>query len=161
MKKLIAPILSAICPLRVFATVLAVCVFAGANTGASAQSVTVVEYYNRALDAYFMTGRSNEQTQLDALPADFSRTGMQFTASSAAAATASQVRICRFYINIASPLVSSHFYGREGIDCEALRAQNPPGFSYEDFDFAVASPEASGICAASAPIPPSWGERSG
>ena len=40
--------------------------------------VTVVEYYNATLDAYFITGRTAEQTTLDALPADFRRTGMQF-----------------------------------------------------------------------------------
>ena len=132
-----------------------------ASATVSAQSVTVVEYYNRALDAYFMTGRGNEQTLLDSLPADFSRTGMEFaatvasaSASAAAAATtvAPQVRICRFYVNVVTPLTNSHFYGREGIDCESIRAQNLPGFDYEDFDFAVAQPDASGACAASTPI---------
>ena len=116
---------------------------------AAAQSVAVVEYYSRPLDAYFMTGRSAEQALLDASPADFSRTGMEFTATAATAASASQVRICRFYINIVSPFTSSHFYGREGIDCESIRAQNLAGFSYEDFDFSVSSPDASGACPAS------------
>ena len=118
-----------------------------------AQSLNVVEYYNRPLDAYFMTGRSAERAALDALPADFSRTGVEFTAASAATAGASQVRICRFYISLNSPFTSSHFYGREGIDCESIRAQNLAGFSYEDFDFAVVSPDASGACAATAPTP--------
>ena len=57
------------------------------SAAAAAQSVTVVEYYNRALDAYFMTGRSVEQTLLDGLPADFSRTGMEFAATAATSAT--------------------------------------------------------------------------
>ena len=118
---------------------------------AAAQSVTVVEYYNRPLDAYFMTGRSSEQSTLDALPADFSRTGMEFTTTSATAASTAQVRICRFYISLSAPFTSSHFYGREGIDCESIRAASPAGFSYEDFDFAVASPDASGVCSASVP----------
>ena len=123
------------------------------SAAAAAQSVTVVEYYNRALDAYFMTGRSVEQTLLDGLPADFSRTGMEFSATAATSATASQVRICRFYVNPVTPFTNSHFYGREGTDCEALRAQNLAGFNYEDFDFAVAQPDASGACAASTPLP--------
>lgn len=118
---------------------------------AAAQSVTVVEYYNRPLDAYFMTGRSTEQSTLDALPADFSRTGMEFAATAAAAANATQVRICRFYISLSTPFTSSHFYGREGIDCESIRAQSPAGFNYEDFDFAAVPPDASGICSVSAP----------
>ena len=66
--------------------------------------VTVVEYYNATLDAYFITGRTAEQTTLDALPADFRRTGIQFAAAAAsAAAPAGDVRICRFYISVASP----------------------------------------------------------
>ena len=123
------------------------------SAAAAAQSVTVVEYYNRALDAYFMTGRSVEQTLLDGLPADFSRTGMEFSATAATSATALQVRICRFYVNTVTPFTNSHFYGREGTDCEALRALNLAGFSFEDFDFAVAQPTAANTCAASAPVP--------
>ena len=42
-------------------------------TVASAQSVTVVEYYNSAVDAYFITGRTAEQNVLDGV-ADFKRT---------------------------------------------------------------------------------------
>ena len=96
-------------------------VFWLASTAVSAQTVSVVEYYNRALDAYFMTGRTAEQTLLDGLPADFSRTGMEFAATAATAATAPQVRVCRFYVNTITPFTNSHFYGREGVDCEALR----------------------------------------
>lgn len=145
-KKLIADLFADIVPVR--ALLIAAVGFASATT--FAQTVTVVEYYNRALDAYFITGRSNEQALLDSLPADFSRTGMTFTAS--AAVSPPEVRICRFYVNVASPLVNSHFYGREGIDCEVIRAQNPPGFTYEDFDFAVAQPSASGECAPATPV---------
>ncbi len=123
-----------------------------ASAAVFAQSVTVVEYYNRALDAYFMTGRVAEQTLLDGSPADFSRTGMEFAATAATAAAAPQVRICRFYVNTVTPFTNSHFYGREGTDCEALRAQNLTGFNYENFDFAVAQPDAANACAASTPM---------
>ena len=119
----------------------------------AAQSLTIVEYYNRPLDAYFMTGRSAEQAALDALPAEFSRTGMEFTATAADSASASQVRVCRFYISLSTPFTSAHFYGREGIDCESIRTQNLSGFSYEDLDFAVTSPNVSAACPASAPTP--------
>ena len=134
--------------ISIFQIVL-ITVFLLASVAASARSVTVVEYYSRALDAYFITGRAAEQTLLDGLPADFSRTGMQFAATTAASATASQVRICRFHVNTATPFTNSHFYGREGTDCEALHAQNLAGFNYEDFDFAVAQPDAVNTCAAS------------
>ncbi len=115
-------------------------------TSASAQSVTVIEYYNKALDAYFITGRGNEQQQLDAV-ADFQRTGMSFQALSAVSAPTFTTRICRFYINTASPYSSTHFYGREGTDCERIRSQNLAGFAWEDYDFALEQP-VSGACPA-------------
>lgn len=114
---------------------------------ASAQTVTVVEYYNKTLDAYFISGRTSDQTALDAA-ADFRRTGMTFQAVAAVGAPVSLTQVCRFYISVASPYVSSHFYGRQGIDCESLQAQKLPGFTYEGFDFAVAQPAANGACAA-------------
>ena len=120
--------------------------FALSALGAQAQTVTVVEYYNKTLDAYFITGRGPEQTALDAV-ADFQRTGMTFQATAVASATASQTKICRFYISATAPYVSSHFYGRQGVDCESIRAQNLAGFSYEDYDFATQQPT-SGTCAA-------------
>ena len=114
---------------------------------AFAQSVTVVEFYNKSIDAYFITGRLAEQQSLDAL-SEFRRTGMSFDAVSASAttsATAATKRICRFYISLSSPPTSTHFYGREGTDCEAIQAQKPTGFAYEGFDFAVAEPT-GGVC---------------
>lgn len=111
---------------------------------ASAQTVTAVEYYNKAVDAYFVTARVNEQTALDGV-ADFQRTGMTFQAVAAASATNAQTKICRFYISTTSPYTSSHFYGRQGTDCELLLAQKPAGFTYEDYDFATPQP-ISGAC---------------
>ncbi len=116
--------------------------FATAALCAAAQAVTVIEYYNKPLDAYFITGRADEQSTLDAV-ADFQRTGMTFQATDAAAAPATLTKICRFYVNVASPLVNSHFYGRQGVDCEAILATNPAGFSYEGYDFALQTPTAA------------------
>jgi len=48
----------------------------------AAQALTVVEYYNVALDAYFITGRPQEEGFLDGLGGDFVRTGMTFGARS-------------------------------------------------------------------------------
>ena len=111
---------------------LAVC--AGALTTlatlATAQTVSVVEHRNKTLDAYFITGRAAEQAALDAVP-DFVRTGMSFQASAAATAPSTFTRVCRFYVSIANPFVSSNFYGRQGTDCKAILALNPAGFSYE------------------------------
>ena len=106
---------------------------------AGAQTINVVEYRNKTLDAYFITGRANEQVLLDTI-ADFSRTGMTFQATTAASAPATLTKICRFYVSVASPYVNSHFYGRQGVDCESLLAANPAGFNYEGYDFALQTP---------------------
>ena len=91
-----------------------------AGGSAHGQSVTVVEFYNKTLDAYFITGRLVEQQSLDG-QTDFRRTGMSFDAVAAAAPATPATRICRFYINLVTPPTSSHFYGREGTDCELLQ----------------------------------------
>ena len=130
---------------------VALCLCALLNFGvATAATLTVVEFYNTALDAYFITGRTNEQTLLDA-NASFRRTGMSFAATSIDATTTTQSQVCRFYVSAASPLVSSHFYGsqtsiNQTYDCEWLRTNMPTGFSYEGYDFAVAAPT-NGTCA--------------
>lgn len=113
---------------------------------AVAQTVTAVEYYNKFVDAYFVTGRTNEQAALDGA-ADFQRTGMTFQAVAAVSASAAQTKICRFYISLPSPFTSSHFYGRQGTDCEFLLAQNLAGFTYENYDFATQQPT-TGVCPA-------------
>lgn len=132
--------------LRIILAALALTAASSAMTSAWGQAVTVIEYYNKPLDAYFITGRATEQQQVDAI-ADFQRTGMTFQAIAASAATSATTRICRFYINATSPFTSSHYYGREGTDCEFLRNQNLTGFSYEDFDFALVQPS-GGVCPA-------------
>ena len=116
--------------------------------GASAQTVTVVEYYNKTLDAYFISGRTTDQSALDASPV-FQRTGMTFQAVAATNAPAALTQICRFYVSLPSPYVSSHFYGRQGVDCESLLAQKLAGFTYEAYDFATQQP-VGGVCPAGA-----------
>ena len=115
-------------------------------------SVTVVEFYNRDLDAYFITGRTNEQTAIDGV-ASFQRTGGTFAAAGSAASTetAGSTPICRYYISVASPYTSSHFYGPRDTDCAVIAAAKPAGFSYDGLDFAVTLP-VSGACPASAPF---------
>ncbi|MEO7281196.1 MAG: S8 family serine peptidase [Casimicrobium sp.] len=121
-----------------------------AATPALASNVTVVEYFNRDLDAYFITGRTNEQTAIDGV-ASFQRTGGTFAASSAATETVGLTPICRYYISIASPYTSSHFYGPRDTDCVLIANAKPVGFSYDGLDFAVRMP-VSGACPATAPF---------
>ena len=121
-----------------------------AATPALSSNVTVVEYYNRDLDAYFITGRTNEQTAVDAV-ASFQRTSGTFAATSALTDTAGLTPICRYYISLTSPYTSSHFYGPRDTDCALIAAAKPAGFSYDGLDFAVALP-VSGACPATSPF---------
>lgn len=115
-----------------------------------AQPVTVVEYYNRVIDSYFITARPAEQAVLDDA-VDFERTGMTFAATAGSAALAAN-SICRFYISIANPFTSSHFYGLQTPDCAQLQQLNPAGFSYEGIDFAVGL-RAGNTCPVATPVP--------
>lgn len=118
----------------------------------SVETVTVVEYYNATLNAYFMTARAAELALLDATPG-FSQTGARFVANAAVDATPGQTRICRFYVSSDSPFTSSHFYGAERTDCSALIAARLAGFNFEGYDFAVALPDVAGTCPANAKLP--------
>ena len=123
-----------------------------APTAHAVETVTVIEYYNHSLDAYFITARPTEQTLLDGA-VGFNRTGTRFVANAAADATSRQTRICRFYISGTSPFVSSHFYGAEKTDCALIQANLPAGFSFEGYDFAVTAADATGACPVANKVP--------
>ena len=126
--------------------------FALAALSVAQSPVTVTEYYNLSLDAFFITGRANEQALLD-VTSGFRRTGMNFSAVAADGASTALSKICRYYISTVSPFVSSHFYGVQDTDCVQIAALSPAGFSYEGFDFATTLPGANRTCPVSAPIP--------
>ncbi len=128
---------------------LATTCMAGLAAAQIPNTVTVVEYHNTDLDAYFVTSQAGEQAALDRV-ASFRRTGMSFTATAAASATAGQIRVCRLYINLPAAGVKSHYYGAQTattqpFDCEYFRANPPAGFNWEGYDFAVSAP-VSGSC---------------
>ena len=118
---------------------------------AAAQTpVTVIEYYNKNIAAYFLTGRAAEQASLDGI-SDFQRTGVTFVATSATGATASLDGVCRYRIDVPGSTFSSHFYGLP-TDCAFVASLKLPNFSNEGFDFAVETPIA-GACPATSPVP--------
>ena len=111
-------------------------------------AVDVIEYFNIALNKYFITGRTAEQALLDGAPAAFRRTGAKFSGWSAVEPPAGTEAICRFYLPPSKGGPNSHFYGRPS-DCDLVRASGGPMFEYEGEDFAVTIP-VSGTCPASA-----------
>ncbi len=134
--------------LLVFAVIATL--FSGATSAVAQTPVTVVEYYNKAIAAYFLTGRSAEQATLDTV-ADFQRTGASFTAVSATGASAPLDSACRYRIAVTGSTFSSHFYGLSA-DCALIASFQLANFANEGFDFAVERPTV-GVCPVSSPVP--------
>ena len=120
--------------------------------------VTVAEFYNTALDAYFVSGRPAEQYLIDGV-AGFTRTGSTFQSKSALATdlTVAEDSVCRYYISTTSPFASSHFYGFKATDCATIAAAvtsgSVTGFANEGYDFATYKPVTTASCPAAAPVP--------
>jgi hypothetical protein len=113
------------------------------KVGTLTQPVTVVEYYNQALDHYFITWVPNEIAVLDAGIAikGWTRTGKSFrTYPTAQTGTAS---VCRFYIPPAKG--DSHFFGRGTVECTATGQKNPT-FELEDPAFMQMYLPDAGVC---------------
>lgn len=99
--------------------------------------ITVAEYFHRAANRYFMTGRPAEQAQLNALPGIFLPTGMRFAAKQGQYSDAAESPVCRLYAAPASGGSNTHFYG-VGDDCSALNTVRQ--LRFEGFDFAAIRP---------------------
>jgi hypothetical protein len=103
----------------------------------------VVEYYNTALDHYFMTWKKDEIAKLDAgvETKGWTRTGYELNAF--ITPQPDSVPICRFYIPPASG--DSHFFGRDTAECNAT-AQKFPQFVLEDATFMYMRLPSAGVC---------------
>lgn len=95
-------------------------------------AVDVVEYYNTALDHYFITWIAGEIAILDAGTTikGWVRTGRTF--KTYPTAQAGTTPVCRFYIP--PDKGNSHFFGRGTVECNGT-AQNNPTFVLEDPQF--------------------------
>jgi len=134
--------------------------------GSLAQPVTVVEYYDPALDHYFLTALPSEIEALDANRfLGWSRTGLTFQAfADAASAGASSTPVCRFYV---PPPADSHFFSASPGECAAVLAKIPVDPNYRGFVYETASafyitlPDpATGACpSGTVPVYRLWNQR--
>ena len=108
---------------------------------------TVIEYFNRQVGRYFITGRANEQALLDAQTASFARTGMQFRARDSTYRDIPETPVCRLYGAPEAGGSNTHFYGT-GEDCPTLNTVSQ--LRFEGFDFAATQPVNS-ACPAGSP----------
>jgi predicted dienelactone hydrolase len=86
----------------------------------SRDELEVVEFYSPTSRKYFMTGRPDEITALDAVPAVWQRTGQRFATHRLDAPLGSQM--CRFWANDGA-LLNTHFYSTDLRDCALIGAQ--------------------------------------
>lgn len=112
--------------------------------GTTSPAVTIVEFYNAALDHYFITYASDEIAKLDnGTFKGWARTGLSFNAFSTAQTITSAV--CRIYIPPGKG--DGHFFGRDANECDGTMAKNPT-FILESGTFLYLYPPTLGNCAA-------------
>ncbi|MDQ6618723.1 MAG: S8 family peptidase [Pseudomonadota bacterium] len=109
-------------------------------------TVPVVEFYNAALDHYFLSADPAEINALDK-SASFARTGYLFYAyADGAAAPGSAKAVCRFYAG-PSQLIDSHFFSAEAAECQFVRQNGSAVWSLESAAaFYVEVPDSNGNC---------------
>jgi Domain of unknown function (DUF5666)/Repeat of unknown function (DUF5648) len=141
------------------AVMLAVSSTGHAVAATSPPDMTVVEYFHRGADRYFMTGRQNEQELLDdsRIGHGLLRTGRSFSAWSPNAANppANLAVVTRFYI----PSVSSHFYTARADEKSLLRSM-PDTFVDEGTQFLIQTADDSRCATGTKPIFRSFNKRS-
>lgn len=158
-----APGAGKLAPVRLSARAIAAACLASCLS-APARAETVVEYYNAALDHYFMTPLADEIDALDSgRIRGWTRTGLVFDGSSSPGPGANPV--CRFYIPPAHG--DSHFFSASPAECAVVlesMATDPNFSGYIEETaaaFYIALPDtATGACpAGTAPVYRLWNHR--
>ena len=123
---------------------------------------TAVEYYDAALDHYFITSLPTEIAALDGgqFPG-WVRTGLGFNVYDAGSSVAGSTPVCRFYGSPAAGL-NSHFYSASPVECQQVVQRFPAAWLLESYDvFEVFLPDLNtGQCpAGSIPVYRAWNQR--
>ncbi len=107
--------------------------------------VSVIEYYNAALDHYFITWVGAEIALLDAGTTlkGWTRTGR--TINAYPSALAGTTAVCRIYIPPGKG--DGHYFGRDQKECDGTMSKNP-SFILESSTFLYLYPTSGGACAA-------------
>ena len=123
-----------------------------ALNGNTATGNDVVEFYNSALDNYFITANVDEAAAIDNGSAGpgWARTGDKFGAGG-------NVPVCRFY-GSQSPGPNSHFYTALAAECADLKqlqsvtAATQKRWNFESLDFATTVPVGAACPAGTVPV---------
>lgn len=133
-----------------------------ASVPARSATLDAIEYYNAALDHYFVTALAGEIAKLDAgVVTGWERTGQHFTVFDPATPFAGASPVCRFY-GVPAAGLDSHFYSASPAECAAVR-QRFAGIWIEETDdaFGIFLPDTvTGQCPAqSIPVYRAWNGR--
>lgn len=155
--------MSASCALRcALRAALTAVVALGLASASRAATVDAVEFYNGALDHYFVTANADEIAKLDGgFFVGWQRTKLAFKVFEPADATAGALAVCRFYGNPQAGL-DSHFYSASAAECEEVAQKFPLAWLLESNNvFRVFLPNTvTGQCPAnSVPVYRSWNNR--
>jgi len=129
---------------------------------ASATLLDAIEYYNAALDHYFVTASADEINKLDNhVFVGWARTGLSFKVADPATVSTNLSPVCRFYGEPSAGL-DSHFYSASPAECQEVAARFPGVWVLESSDvFGVALPDTTtGACpSGTIPIYRAWNGR--
>jgi PKD domain/Repeat of unknown function (DUF5648) len=120
----------------------------GGTSSATSTLATVVEFYHPGLDHFFITADEAEISALDnGILKGWTRTGITFTAFTAASWDASRSPVCRFYGRPEAGL-DSHFYSGAPDECAQVLAKFTSSWQLESADvFQIQMPDrATGAC---------------
>ena len=135
---------------------------AAASGTLDAATVAAIEYYDAALDHYFVTALPNEIAALDAKQfPGWERTGLSFNVYPAGSGIAGSTPVCRFYGSPDAGL-DSHFYSASPLECQQVLERFPLAWLLESYDvFEVFMPDTTtGACpAGSIPVYRAWNQR--
>ena len=137
-------------------------ILAAACGTARAALVDAIEFYNAALDHYFVTASSDEINKLDTgFFVGWQRTGLSFTVAEPGTGDLGSAAVCRFY-GLPAAGLNSHFYSASQAECAAVLQKFAGAWMLEANDvFEVFLPDfTTGQCPAnSIPIYRAWNGR--
>ena len=142
---------------------LGACVIAASSAAApAAGTIDAIEFYNAALDHYFVTAKTDEISKLDSgYFQGWQRTGLSFKVFDPTTAVPGGVPVCRFYGSPAAGL-DSHFYSASVAECNDVKQKFAGIWLLEaDNVFVVYLPDLNtGACPTNTvPVYRSWNHR--
>ena len=125
------------------------------------ETTEIVEFYNAALDHFFITLGPKEIQDLDSgVHPGWTRTGYRFLVVKNGSGYAGSLPVCRFY-GRPEKGIDSHFYSAKASECEDVKNKFPDAWIFETAEAFRAFPvNVNGSCPAdTTPVYRQWNQR--